>query len=108
MTNYIARRLVEREQALATDWRGREATPSSSKAPPPGPRTAAKAGGAAEGKAVVAKKRGWLAAAGDLFGFLLLTLGAITFIALVAASAFTVWDTWGRAFWSARFGAPPI
>ncbi len=107
MTNYIARRLVEREQALASDWRSRETLPGSSKAPAPGARTAAKAGGPAQVKAV-AKKRGWLAAAGDLFGFLLLTLGAITFIALVAAGAFAAWETWGRAVWSARFGPPPI
>ncbi|MBV8474047.1 MAG: hypothetical protein JO107_01265 [Hyphomicrobiales bacterium] len=108
MTNYIARRLVEREQALASDWRSRETPTSSLKDLTPGARTAAKPGGAPQAKAAVPTKHGWLAVAGDVFGFLLVTLGTATFIGLVAIGAFAAWDKWGRAVWAARFGPPPI
>ncbi len=110
MTNYIARRLVEREQALASDWRSGEAPAGQPKTRPRDLRTAAaaKAASAPQAKAAGAAERRWLAAARDLFGFLLLTLGAITFIALAAAGAFAIWEKWGRAIWTARFGAPPI
>src|SRR5271154_5884550 len=46
-TNYIARRLVEREQALASDWRSREAPPSGAKSV----LRPAQAAGEARGKA---------------------------------------------------------
>jgi hypothetical protein len=111
-TNYIARRLVEREQALASDWRSREA-------PSGGAKTIlrpAQAVGEARGKPAAAPvataaqrpRRRWLAVAGDLFSFLLLALGSIAFVALVCAGAYAAWDKWGRALWTARFGAPPI
>lgn len=108
MTNYIARRLVEREKALASDWRSGLAPAAQAKVQPSELRTAAKAGGAAQPKPTSPARRGWLAAARDVFAFLLLTLGAITFIALAAAGAFAIWENWGRALWAARFGPPPI
>ena len=109
MTNYIARRLVEREQALASDWRSGEAPAGQPKAPQRDLRTAAaKPASVPQAKAIAPAERRWLAAARDLFGFLLLTLGSITFIALAAAGAFAVWEKWGRVVWSARFGTPPI
>jgi hypothetical protein len=111
-TNYIARRLVEREQALASDWRSREAPSGGAKSvlrPAP-------AAGEARGKPTVSPvptaaqrpRRRWLAIAGDLFSFLLLTLGSIAFVALVCAGAYAAWDKWGRALWTARFGPAPI
>jgi len=45
---------------------------------------------------------------GDLFSFVLLTLGSIAFIALVCVGAYAAWNAWGRTLWTARFGAPPI
>lgn len=104
VTNYVARRLVEREKALASDWRSREAPASAAK---PTLR-AAQPTAAPEPSAPRAVRRRWLEAAGDLFSFLLLTLGSITFIALVCAGAYALWDKWGRALWTARFGPPPI
>ncbi len=106
MTNYIARRLVEREQALACDWRSRETPANGAK-----PGGAARAGDGARDVAATGapfRRRGWLVAAGDLFSFLLLTLGSIAFIALVCLGAYAAWNAWGRALWTARFGPPPI
>jgi hypothetical protein len=109
-TNYIARRLVEREQALASDWRSREAPPAPPAKPAPrGLQPNGKAGAVSPKPAgAAAPERRWLTAAGDLLSFLLLTLGSITFIALVCAGAYALWDKWGRALWAARFGPPPI
>jgi len=102
MTNYIARRLVEREQALASDWRSREAPAKSGK---PGAR-ASRSADAATG--LPPERRPWLVVAGDLFSFLLLTLGSIAFVALACLGAYAAWEAWGRALWTARFGPPPI
>ena len=114
MTNYIARRLVEREQALASDWRSREAPANGGK---PSARTLQSAGAArakdgaaspAAADGLPLKRRRWLAVAGDLFSFLLLTLGSVAFVALVCLGAYAAWNAWGRALWTARFGPPPI
>ncbi|HYA74708.1 MAG TPA: hypothetical protein VEF36_16290 [Roseiarcus sp.] len=121
MTNYVARRLVEREQALASDWRSREAPSNEAKA---SSRVLQSAGAArardasrppADGSGRLAaatglsrKRRGWLVVAGDLFSFLLLTLGSVTFVALVCLGAYAAWNAWGRALWTAWFGPPPI
>ena len=116
MTNYIARRLVEREQALASDWRSKEAAANGAKPAARGLRAAGAArlkdgpGPPADAAAsgLPFKGRRWLTAIGDLFSFLLLTLGSIAFIALVCFGAYAAWNAWGRALWTARFGAPPI
>jgi hypothetical protein len=117
ITNYVARRLVEREQALASDWRSRadpgvdlKATMRSKQlnervravrsapagAPPPPPENPKSA------------RRGLLAVLGDVFGFLLMVIGSVTVCALVALVAWAGWNTWGRAFWIAHFGAAPF
>lgn len=120
MTNYIARRLVEREQALASDWRSRQApgtaagadaaktTPSGLDAASRGLPTAAKPAAAAPAKVAATPGRGLLAAAGDLFSFLLLTLGSIAFFAILCAGAYAAWENWGRALWAAHIGPPPF
>ncbi len=114
MTNYIARRLVEREQALASDWRSREAPANDAK---PSARASPSAGAARAGNGAASpgaatglprERLRWLVLAGDLFSFLLLTLGSIAFAALVCLGAYAAWDAWGRALWTARFGPPPI
>jgi hypothetical protein len=119
MTNYVARRLVEREQALASDWRSREAPSNGAKPSAPMPsahmlqsagaphaRDAAAQAAAATGRAP--ERRRWLVVVGDLFSFLLLTLGSIAFIALVCLGAYAAWNAWGRALWTIWFGPPPI
>lgn len=114
MTNYIARRLVEREQALASDWRSREA-PSTGAEPSARISQSAGAARSRDGAASPAaapglplERRRWLVVAADLFSFLLLTLGSIAFVALVGLGAYAAWNAWGRALWTARFGPPPF
>jgi hypothetical protein len=105
VTNYVARRLVEREQALASDWRSRAAPAEHIRAharanalkrqanvrePPPKPR-----------------RRFWRLA-GDAFGFLLMTLGSITLCIALFLLGQAAWEAWGRAYWAAHIGAPPF
>ena len=106
VTNYVARRLVEREQALAADWRSRSAasdhirarakadalsrnTPASSEPEPEAPR-------------------GFWRMAWDAFGFLLMTLGALTLLVALYLLLQGVWEVWGRSFWESHIGRPPF
>jgi hypothetical protein len=121
ITNYIARRLVERERALASDWRSKlnEPSPKQTRAraanlakaaaqgKPPQDETFAEAADAAEAaEAADAQKarRGRFARAGDLFSFLLLVLGSMTFCLLIGVAAYAIWEIWGRALWTAWIG----
>ena len=114
MTNYIARRLVEREQALASDWRSRSA-----------PAIELKAGARArllaeEARASAAKqlqlpeikpnrrRRGFWGAVADIFAFLLMTIGAFALAGAVSLGAWAAWSAWGRALWTANIGPPPF
>ncbi len=114
MTNYIARRLVERERALASDWRSRETPSNSAHSSARGLQSARAvrgkdgAGSSVNGTGLPLRRARWLAAAGDLFSFLLLTLGSVAFITLVFLGAYAAWERWGRAFWAAQFGPPPF
>jgi hypothetical protein len=96
MTNYIARRLVERERALAADARARP-TRIFEPAPAMPPR----------GNGTKKKSRALVIAA-DLTRFALLTLGVFAVIGLVALAAWHSWATFGRALWIAKFGSPPF
>jgi hypothetical protein len=118
ITNYIGRRLVERERALASDWRSKEGQPSPAesraraaglvkpsepgKLPPAA--TIADALGESGASPAVEPGRSWLSRAGDLFSFLLLVLGSMTFCLLLGFAAYAVWETWGRALWTAWIG----
>jgi hypothetical protein len=104
VTNYVARRLIERERALAADWRSGEA---------PAATTAPKAAGATKPLAAMAARpsagrRGWRAAVGDFFNLVLQTFGAVALMALIGYAVWQAWRLWGRALWTARFGPPPI
>ena len=102
----IARRIVERERALASDWRsnaGAEAERGSVAAkasvlarPVAAPAEPARAARTAREQA--------LRRAGDAFNFLLLTLGSLTLVVLLSLGAYALWLTWGRAAWSGWFG----
>jgi hypothetical protein len=120
ITNYIGRRLVERERALASDWRSKdgETSPSQSrsraglaKGGEPRAPAAETSLAVAETRAAVSDaqepRRSWLNRVGDLFSFLLLVLGSMTFCLLVALAGYAVWENWGRALWTAWFGPPP-
>jgi hypothetical protein len=113
MTNYIARRLVEREQALASDWRSRSSSGAAIKAGARAKKLAEDAGAAkrAETEASSSDKasgRGFWVRAADIFSFLLMTLGSFALVAMVCLGAWAAWSAWGRAFWEARFGSPPF
>jgi hypothetical protein len=119
ITNYVARRLVERERALASDWRSHKDAPSPSqtRARAAGLADAAERGSPSRDKTLVDAKSGvsapgsrrslW-AGLGDLFSFLLLVLGSMTFCLLVGVAAYTIWDMWGRALWASWIGPPPF
>jgi hypothetical protein len=103
IANYIARRLVERERALASDWRSRAAA-----APGSTETASAKTRSKTEAKNAPVEP----AAGGGGIRELVLTfftmLGALTFCAVVALALLLLWQSHGRALWSAHFGAPPF
>jgi hypothetical protein len=117
ITNYIGRRLVERERALASDWRSKEGEPSPAQSRA---RAAALVKAAVQGRAPIEAmhaetedgddedaleaRRSWLTRIGDLFSFLLLALGSMTFCLLLALAAYAAWESWGRALWTAWIG----
>jgi hypothetical protein len=104
IANYIARRLVERERALASDWRSREAAAAPGST---GATVAAKTAPKTE-----TNTHGGPAAQGgglrELFLTFFTMLGALTFCAVVALALLLFWQSHGRALWSAHFGAPPF
>lgn len=119
MTNYIARRLVEREQSLSSDWRSRSAQAHTLKANARAKslsqvaraaRADAKATVVASAEAPEVKigpRSGWDVAF-ELFNFILLILGSFTLLALICVGAWAGWNSWGRSAWAASFGAPPF
>ena len=118
ITNYIARRLVERERALASDWRSKQSEPSPKQTraraadlakaaqqdKPPQDETSAEAVGAGGAADPPKARHGRFARAGDLFSFLLLVLGSMTFCLLIGVAGYAVWEIWGRALWTAWIG----
>ncbi len=100
LTNYVARRLVERERALAADALARPVRTAANPVAAPTRREA-------EPAPPPELARPWAAIAADLFRFLLMTIGAVALIGLVAIGGFQAWQSFGRALWSAEFGAPP-
>ena len=115
MTNYIARRLVEREQALASDWRSNSSSSAAIKAGVRAKKLAGDAGAAKRTEAAAsssdkseASGRGFWVRAADIFSFLLMTLGSFALVAMVCLGAWAAWSAWGRAFWEARFGSSPF
>jgi hypothetical protein len=101
ITNYVARRLVERERALASDWRSKGAEAAAEKAGAPALGPAPAGGAAAEAAKEPPRRRSLWSRAGDVFSFALLTLGSMTFCLLLAAAAYAVWEIWARALWTA-------
>ncbi len=130
VTNYVARRLVERERALAADCASREQREPIEKRQPaawpmrtaeplaggadwePAPRAAAPAGTAPAQPAAVppagAGRRGFARRLGDVLSFLLMTLGSITLICLLAIAGYVAWTIRLRDLWTHWFGAPPF
>jgi hypothetical protein len=117
ITNYIGRRLVERERALASDWKSREGEPSPGEGHartglakaldpgrlPPASTIAEMKNGAGVSKAPE-QYRSWATRAGDVFSFLLLVLGSMTFCLMLGVAAYALWESWGRALWTTWIG----
>jgi hypothetical protein len=120
VADYVARRLIERERALAADWRVAEAPqpqpqPEANEAPawpiaktralawpPPGEAIAA----ASEPKAPPRRRfSGWL---GEALSTLLMLLGSITLALLIGIGAYWAWTARLRDLWTQWIGAPPF
>jgi hypothetical protein len=122
VTNYVARRLVERERALAAGaekrepaaWpmrpvesAGAEAKPASS---PPEvasvdgapPATASAPEAAARSRRSLARRLA------DALSFVVMTLGSITLILLMAIAGYLAWTIRLRDLWTHWIGAPPF
>jgi hypothetical protein len=115
MINYIARRLVEREQALASDWRSRPATSIAIKANARAKKLVEGVSGAntvAPDASLPDKRqkaaRGFWVVAADVFSFGLMTLGSFALVGAICVGVWAAWTFWGRSFWAAHFGPPPF
>ena len=111
ITNYVARRLVERERALASDWRSRERAAADDEIEAPA-STAEPAPAKSETKALPlrprARGRRWTDTLADGLSFLLTTLGAIMLCGVIIFAAYLFWVASGRELWTAHFGTPPF
>lgn len=109
ITNYVARRIVERERALASDWRsdaqarGESVKLAAAKATVVARQTEMDRS-ASPDAAPLSRRRSWLRGFGDAFNFLLLTLGSLTFVVLLGLGGYALWLTWGRALWAVWVG----
>jgi hypothetical protein len=120
ITNYVARRLVERERALAAGSAGDDA-PEAEIAPT---RPAAPLAGGIEpappvdsdfasilapappiGASAARGKRTWAQRLGDALSFVLMTLGSITLILLLAFGAYLAWTSRLHDLWAHWVGA---
>jgi hypothetical protein len=116
ITNYIGRRLVERERALASDWRSKEGEP-------PAKETRAKAAELtkAAGEAKAAEEAApaapavspreassWLGRALDVLGFVLMVVGSMTVCLLLYFASNVIWPDWAHKLWAAWLGPPPF
>jgi hypothetical protein len=116
ITNYVARRLVEREQALASDWRSRSAPAIDLKASARARQLTEEAKAAAAARVqlhlpeIEAKRqrRGFWSILASIFAFLLMTIGAFVLAGAVSLGAWAAWNAWGRPLWTAKIGPPPF
>ncbi len=123
VANYVARRLVERERALASDVRAAEAPKAGGKEPfalPSGsPIASAPAGQllsppideeeAEEAAAETpARRRRVSERLGDALSLLVMVLGSITLALLIGVGAYFAWTMRLRGLWAHFIGAPPF
>jgi hypothetical protein len=108
ITNYIARRLVERERALASDWRSRDNLPPPDAAKRALDRTAARAEGAgaaiSPSEAIAPPAR----RTRETLRTFLAMIGALSICGAIAYGAYAFWFLEGRALWAVYLGAPPF
>jgi hypothetical protein len=130
VANYVARRLIERERALASDWRDAQAPqphktdPQAHKAPQDeakGPRAWPLAGGgwssarggseaieAAAGDWEAPPRRGFVRRLGDVLSVFLMMLGSITLALLIGLGGYLAWTMRLRDLWAQWTAAPPF
>jgi hypothetical protein len=123
VADYVARRLVERERALAVDPRAAdEPRPQPAEANGPAtwpiarPRTRAlhfPPAGASEPLAAAEqpkarRRRGIMRWLGDMLSLFLMLLGSITFALLVGIGLYWAWTMRLRDLWTHWIGAPPF
>jgi len=112
VTNYVARRLVEREQALAADWRSRSPASGHIRALTRTGTLKREANGEATRAEPAAppspRRRSILGVFGDAFGFLLMTLGSVTLCVGLFLLLQAGWEAGGRAWWEAHIGHAPF
>jgi hypothetical protein len=123
VANYVARRLIERERALASDSRDAQA-PAAEKAPQAeanGPRAWPLAGGsarsgpapvhggseAAAGDWAPPPRRRFIRRLGDALSLFLMTLGSITLALLIGLGGYLAWTMRLRDLWL-QWTAPPL
>lgn len=118
VTDYIARRLVERDKAMASAQIASATAPSAS-AIPVDIAAAFQQAVAPQTQAAVQnqpprlsprlqrnfRRRGWFA---NAFRFVLEFLGSIALVGLLWAAAYGLWVSYLRALWVGHFGAPPV
>ena len=96
-TNYVARRLVERERALASDWRSAASDAPKAAKPtqaPPGPIL----------RRPARPHWGALRLIGDVLNSFFIGLGTLVLIGLVLAGAYWAWTQYIAAIWAEHFG----
>jgi hypothetical protein len=124
VANYVARRLVERERALASDCRPVEAPKAGGKEPfalPSGsPIGSAPAGQSlsppideeeaeeAAAETPAPRRRRVSERLGDALSLLVMVLGSITLALLIGVGAYLAWTMRLRGLWAHFIGAPPF
>ena len=123
VADYVARRLVERERALAADWRVDGAPPSQPRTEADGPRAwpiakprplGAPPAGGVEPPAVLTgspgaePRRRFARRLGDALTLFLMTVGAITLALSIGIGADLLWMARLRDLWAQWIGAPPF
>ncbi|HEX9170860.1 MAG TPA: hypothetical protein VF886_18345 [Roseiarcus sp.] len=123
VANYIARRLIERERALAADCRNGQAQklePQADKTPQAeanGPRAWPLAGGSAHARSAPAPadeaieweappRRRFVRRLGEALSLFLMMLGSITLALLIGLGGYLVWMMWLRDLWAQWTGPP--
>jgi hypothetical protein len=123
VADYVARRLVERERALAADWRVDGAPAPQSQTDASGPRAwpiakpralglppsgGTEALAASAGEPAARPRRGFAQRLGDALSLLLMIVGSITLALLIGLGDDLVWTTRLRGLWAQWIGAPPF
>jgi hypothetical protein len=131
VTNYVARRLVERQRALATEsgeeraaaaesgdnsrqsavWPTRQVEPAAervSRKPQPAEAKTESQAIAAAFREPARSAKTFGQRMGDVFAFFLMTLGSVFLICLLALGGYFAWTVRLRALWAHWIGLPPF